>query len=185
LRVARVPDPYEALLVAVLGQQISVRAASAIRQRLMLALGGRLEVDGREYYAYPSPERLLAAGVEGLREAGISRQKGRYLLAIAEKAAAGDLERPLFEALSDEEAIALLTQIPGVGRWTAEVALVRGLGRPDVFPAADLGLMVAVHRLMELPTRPTERELRAIAERWAGWGSYAAIYLWATLYVGY
>jgi DNA-3-methyladenine glycosylase II len=185
LRIVRAPDLYEALLVAVIGQQVSVRAAQSIRRRLMGNLGTRVTVDktpGQEdHYLYPTPRQLIKAGESGLREQGLSRQKSTYLLEIAHRAAAGELDREEFAPLSDEEAIRRLCEIKGVGRWTAEIALMRGLGRNDVFAAGDLGLQVAVQELRGMRTRPSEKALRKIAERWKGWRSYAAFYLWMTL----
>jgi DNA-3-methyladenine glycosylase II len=181
MRLARVPGLFEALLVAILGQQISVQAANACRLRLMASLGEHLEVAGTTYTTYPPPQSLLAAGEEELRALGTGKQKARYLHALAEAAIAGKLEQAVFDGLSDEEAIALLCEIPGVGRWTAEVALLRGLGRLDAFPAGDLGLQVAAQRVLRLEARPSESQLRAIAERWRPWRGYAALYLWSYL----
>ena len=185
LRIVRAPDLYEALLVAVIGQQVSVRAAQSVRRRLMENLGTRVTVDngpGQEnHYLYPTPKQLIKAGELGLREQGLSRQKSTYLLEIANRAATGELDREAFAALSDEDAIERLCEIKGVGRWTAEIALMRGLGRNDVFAAGDLGLRVAVQELRRMRKRPSEKALRKIAERWKGWRSYAAFYLWMTL----
>ena len=181
LRMIRTPSLYEVLLIAVVGQQVSVAAAESVRRRLMTALGDRVVRDGVTFTAYPPPRRLLATPPRILRTLGLSRQKTQYVLEIAEQTAGGSLEPGAFERLSDGDAIARLVEIPGVGRWTAEIALMRGLGRPDVFPAADLGLQVAVQRLMKRADRPMEDELRTMAERWAGWRSYGALYLWRSL----
>lgn len=184
LRMLRAPGLYEALLSAILGQQISVASAQSIRRRLMAGLGERVSVNGEQYVAYPSPSRLLAAGYDGLLALGITRQKSRYLLEVAERAVGGVLERAQFADLTDDTAIARLREIPGVGRWTAEVALMYGLGRPDVLFAGDLALQTAVQRVRGLAQRPREGELRALGERWAGWRSYAALYLMMTLKPG-
>jgi DNA-3-methyladenine glycosylase II len=185
LRMVRAPDLYEALLVAVIGQQVSVRAAQSIRRRLMQNLGTRVTVDNAQehekYYLYPTARQLIKAGELGLREQGLSRQKSKYLLEIANRAATGELDREEFAMLSDEDAIRRLCEIKGVGRWTAEIALMRGLRRNDVFAAGDLGLRVAVQELRRMRKRPSEKALRKIAERWKGWRSYAAFYLWMTL----
>jgi DNA-3-methyladenine glycosylase II len=185
LRIVRAPDMYEALFVAVIGQQVSVPAAQAVRRRLMQNMGTRVRVNNtsgdQKYFLYPGPRQLITAGASALREQGVSRQKALYLLEIAEYAVAGELDREAFATLSDEDALRRLCEIKGVGRWTAEVALMRGLGRPDVFPAGDLGLQAAVQQLWGMPERPNEKELRKIAERWTGWRSYAAFYLWMTL----
>jgi DNA-3-methyladenine glycosylase II len=185
LRIVRAPDLYEALLVAVIGQQVSVRAAQSIRRRLMQNLGTRVTVGktpGQEDHSlYPTARQLIKAGKLGLREQGLSRQKSAYLLEIAHRAAAEELDREVFLTLSDEDAIKRLCEIKGVGRWTAEIVLMRGLGRNDVFAAGDLGLQVAVQEIRGMRKRPSEKVLRKIAERWKGWRSYAAFYLWMTL----
>ena len=185
LRIMRAPDLYEALLVAVIGQQVSVRAAQSIRRRLMQNLGTRVTVGEvprqEDHYLYPTPKQMIKAGELGLREQGLSRQKSKYLLEIAHYAATGELDREAFLILSDEDAIRRLCEIKGVGRWTAEIALMRGLGRNDVFAGGDLGLQVAVQELRGMRKRPSEKALRKIAERWKGWRSYAAFYLWMTL----
>jgi DNA-3-methyladenine glycosylase II len=185
LRIVRAPDMYEALLVTVIGQQVSVQAAQSIRRRLIRNMGTRVAVGiapgGENYYLYPTPQQLIEADESALREQGVSRQKSAYLLEIANRAAAGELDRTAFATLSDEDALERLCEIKGVGRWTAEIALMRGLGRPDVFAAGDLGLQVAVQELWGMRERPSEKTLRDIAERWKGWRSYAAFYLWMTL----
>jgi DNA-3-methyladenine glycosylase II len=185
LRIVRAPDLYEALLVAVIGQQVSVRAAQSIRRRLMQNLGTRVTVgrvpEQEDHYLYPTPKQMIKVGELGLREQGLSRQKSKYLLGIAHRAAAGELDREAFLILSDEDVIKRLCEIKGVGRWTAEIALMRGLGRNDVFAAGDLGLQVALQELRGMGKRPSEKVLRKIAERWKGWRSYAAFYLWMTL----
>jgi len=184
VRLIRAAGLYEALLSAILGQQISVASAQSIRRRLMDNLGDCLTVAGSEFTAYPSPARLLAAGPVGLQALGITRQKSRYLLAVAERAERGDLEPSRFAGVEDAEAVEMLCAIPGVGRWTAEVALMYGLGRPDVFLAGDLALQVAVQRFLGREDRPREQELRLLGERWAGWRSYATLYLLMTLKPG-
>lgn len=184
LRLIRAASLYEALLSAILGQQISVASAQSIRRRLMDNLGDCVTVDGSEFVAYPSPASLLTAGPDGLQTLGITRQKSRYLLAVAERAEGGDLEPTRFAGVEDAEAVSMLCDIPGVGRWTAEVALIYGLGRLDVFLAGDLALQVAVQRLLGRNDRPGEAELRLLGERWAGWRSYAALYLLMTLKPG-
>jgi DNA-3-methyladenine glycosylase II len=181
LRLIRAADLYEALISAILGQQISVASAQSIRRRLMAGLGDRLSVDGAEFVGYPSPARLLEAGPDGLQALGITRQKSRYLLAVAERAAGGALDEDRFADLDDVKAIATLCAIPGVGRWTAEVALIYGLGRLDLFFAGDLALQVALQHLLGRSDRPGEGEVRHLGERWAGWRSYAALYLLMTL----
>src|SRR5207245_6321085 len=181
LRMIHTPDLYEALLIAVVGQQVSVASAESIRRRLIAAVGDRVVRDETAYAGYPPPGRLLRTTPAALRAIGLSRQKARYVLEIAGRAAAGVLSAAAFDGLSDEQAMARLIEIPGVGRWTAEIALMRGLGRVDVFPAGDLGLGSAVQRLLRRRDRPPEDELRALADRWTGWRRYGELYLWSGL----
>ncbi|MDD5168592.1 MAG: DNA-3-methyladenine glycosylase, partial [Syntrophales bacterium] len=185
LRILRAPDVYECLLIAIIGQQVSVQAAQAIRRRLMEHMGTRITVAGvfgeEQYALLPTPLQLIEAGENALRAQGVSRQKAVYLMGIAHRALAGELDRPVFAALSDEETLDRLCEIKGVGRWTAEIVLMFGLGRHDIFPAGDLGLQAAVQQLLGLSERLPEKTVRKIAERWAGWRSYAALYLWTSI----
>lgn len=155
---------FATLVDAIVSQQISVKAAEAILKRLAAALGEL------------TPGAILAADEEALRGAGLSGQKARYLRDLAGHAAAGDLER--LPALDDEPAIAALTAIKGIGRWTAEIYLLFALGRPDVLPADDLGLRYAVRQFYALPEAPTAAAVRAIGEPWRPHRSVAAWYLW-------
>ncbi|HVI84740.1 MAG TPA: DNA-3-methyladenine glycosylase [bacterium] len=181
LRNVRTPNLYEALAIAILNQQISVGAAESIRRRFFAALGDRLAWAGTTYVGFPSPRRLRATSPRALQVLGLSRQKARYILEVADRAAAGLLEPARFDGVSDEEATTMLMDVPGVGRWTAEIALMRGLGRHDIFPAGDLGLIVAAQRALGHARRPREHEMRVLAERWKGWRTYGALYLWSSL----
>lgn len=177
LRLVRAPDLYEALVTAVLGQQVTVAVAQAQRHKLMAALGER----HGDLLLYPRPEALVQAGPTYLQSLGISRQKSRYLVEVAMRAAARQLDPAGLGGLPDDAVLARLMEIPGVGRWTAEVALMRGLGRPDVLPGADVGLWNAVQRVYRREERPEETEVRQMGEAWRPWRSYAAFYLWASL----
>jgi DNA-3-methyladenine glycosylase II len=181
LHNVRTPNLYEALVIAILNQQISVAAAESVRRRLLAALGDRLAYAGTTYIGFPSPRRLRAMSPRALQVLGLSRQKARYMLEVADRAAAGLLEPARFDGVADEDAVAKLMEVPGVGRWTAEIALMRGLGRRDIFPAGDLGLIVAAQRVLGGARRPREDEMRALAERWKGWRTYGALYLWRSL----
>lgn len=177
LRVVRGPDLYETLLTAVLGQQVTVAVAQSQRRKLMEALGER----AGGLVLYPRPEALVQAGAEYLQGLGISKQKSRYLVQVAMRAAVNMLDWADLSGRSDEDVLHRLMEIPGVGRWTAEVALLRGLGRPDVLPGADVGLWNAAQRVYGLPARPEEKEMRRMGEAWRPWRSYGAFYLWAAL----
>jgi DNA-3-methyladenine glycosylase II len=182
LRLPRDSTVYEALLHAIIGQQLSVRAALSIQQRLYERAGSMMTVEGVEVPAVPSPSALERIGEEGLRSVGLSAAKSRALLELARggpNRAAND--RALATGPLDE-AIGRLVALRGVGRWTAENALLRGAGRTDVFVAGDLGIRVALAARGVVPRDAPEERARAWADaRYPGWGSYATLYLWRQL----
>jgi len=182
LRLPRDAHLYEALLHAIIGQQLSVRAANALTRRLFERADSFLEADGIEVPCVPSPRRLRALGPDGLRAVGMSWAKARSLSVLARPGrgpASGTRELAVAPL---EEAIERLTAQPGVGRWTAENALLRGTGRTDVFVAGDLGIRVALSEYGVVARAAPEAAARAWGERhYPGWGSYATLYLWRRL----
>jgi len=156
----------QTLLRTIVGQQVSVAAARSMWAKLEAAFGSP-----------PDLNKLLAASDEDLRAAGMSRQKSGYIRSLAELVISGELD---LESLpeDDEEAIALLTKIKGIGRWSAEIYLLFAEGRADVFPAGDLAVMVELGRLMGLDEKPTEKLLRELAEAWRPYRGAAAVLAW-------
>ncbi len=152
-------------------QQVSLSAAVATLNRLVVSLGPEKRHEGQTYWGAPTPERLLAADSSTLRATGLSAAKIRTLRGLAELARAGELDSEHFAALSDAAAIARLTEAPGIGPWSAQVALLRGLGRLSVFPAGDAG---ATRGLRDLLTgsEQTEMTARALLERLGEWRGY-------------
>ncbi|MCI4339933.1 MAG: hypothetical protein L3J73_01505 [Thermoplasmata archaeon] len=182
LRLPRDASVYEALIHSIVGQQLSVRAANTIKGRLIEAVDAFVSVEGQAVPRMPSPAELTALGTDGLRRIGASGAKARALLSLAQRRAAGALEDAQFLEGSSEAAIERLDAEPGVGRWTAENALLRGVGRRDLFVAGDLGLRVALDRFGVVPRSAPETDARAWADRhYPGWGSYATLYLWRRL----
>lgn len=157
----RRPAEFATLMQAIVGQQVSTASAAAIWSRVTEA-------------GLDSPDAVIAAGEDGLRAVGLSRPKTRYALALANSGLTFDPADPR----PDEEVIADLTRIPGIGRWTAEIYALSALGRADVFPAGDLALQEAARILYDLEARPDERTLRTLAERWSPWRAVAARLLW-------
>ena len=184
LRALVMPSPFEALVWAIIGQQINVAFAYRLKRALVEQLGERIEQGGRTYFAFPTVERLAALEPEDLRPLQFSGQKARYIVDLARAIASGGLDLEAFGTLPADEARARLVGLRGVGRWTAEYVLMRGLGFRDELPAADIGLQVAAGRLYGLDGRPTEAQLRALGEAWAGWRTYFSFYLWYTLAPG-
>lgn len=162
LPLRRRKDGFEALLSAIVSQQVSVAAADAIWARLKAA---RLT----------GPRKIQWASDDDLRACGLSRQKIRY---ARELAGAGIRYGALRDVPSDE-VIATLVEVPGIGRWTAEIYAMFSLGRADVFAPGDLALQEAVRLLFELDARPSERALRDMAADWSPWRAVAARALWA------
>lgn len=162
LPLRRRADGFDALLDAVLGQQVSTASAAAMRARL--AAAGLLE-----------QAAVARASEDSLRACGLSRQKIRYVQAIAR----AQIDYAGLRRASDEEVIATLVALPGIGRWTAEIYALISLGRADVFAPGDLALREAARMLFDLPERPSEATLRAMAENWRPWRAVAARALWA------
>lgn len=182
LRVAGVPSLWEALVTAVLCQQVNLVFAYDIRRALALAFGRRARFDGETYVAFPRAEAIARAGTAGLAGFRLSRAKADTLLRLATAFAGGELVESDVEALPDAAAIERLTTIKGVGRWTAEIALLRGLGRYDVFPGGDLGVVKYLAQgLLKRPLKATEVEMRRFAEAWRPYRGLALVYAYAEL----
>jgi DNA-3-methyladenine glycosylase II len=162
LPLRRRPDGFDQLLGAIVSQQVSVASANAI--------WGRLDAAG-----LTDEDAIAAAAEEDLRAAGLSRQKMRYARALAE----ARIDYAALRKAPTEDVVATLTQVPGVGVWTAEIYAMFSLGRADVFAPGDLALQEAARILFDLPERPKERAFREMAQDWSPWRSVAARGLWA------
>jgi DNA-3-methyladenine glycosylase II len=167
-----VPDPRvsergaQTLLRTIVGQQVSVAAARSMWAKLEAAFGSP-----------PDLNKLLKASDDELRAAGMSRQKSGYIRSLAQLVLSGELDLENLPT-DDEEAIALLTKIKGIGRWSAEIYLLFAEGRPDVFPAGDLAVMIELGRLLGLDEKPSEKQLRELAEAWRPYRGAAAVLAW-------
>jgi len=167
-----IPEPRKSergaqtLLRTIVGQQVSVAAARSMWAKLEAAFGSP-----------PDLAKLIKATDEEMRAAGMSRQKAGYIRSLAGLVLSGELD---LENLpdDDEEAIALLTKIKGIGRWSAEIYLLFAEGRADVFPAGDLAVLVEIGRLLGLPDKPSEKQLRELAGPWSPYRGAAAILAW-------
>lgn len=168
-RLTLEPDLFVALVDAIISQQLSIKAAATILGRIR-ALGTPA--------AFPTPSRLAVMPDERLRAAGCSRAKAAYLKDLSARIVAGTLDLEGLRRLPDEEVIHELVAVKGIGRWTAEMILIFALGRPDVWPVDDLGIVIAVQGLYGLPARPTRAELLALGEAWRPYRTVASWYLW-------
>ena len=157
---------YRTLLRTIVGQQVSVAAASSVWRKLEAELGEDMQA-----------HELLARDFDTLRACGLSRQKQGYARSLCELVASGELD---IENLpeDDEDAIAELTRIKGIGRWSAEIYLLFAEGRQDIWPAGDLAVQAALGKMLALPERPSEKETRALAEKWKPYRGAMAIFTW-------
>jgi DNA-3-methyladenine glycosylase II len=171
LAKAQHTDPFKALLRAIISQQLSTRAAATIAAR----------VEAQFDNAQPTPSRMAAISDERLRACGLSTQKLAYLRDLCQRILDGALPLDALDRMTDDEVIAALTQVKGIGRWTAEMFLMFRLHRPDVLPVGDLGIVKAVQKLYRLRKLPTADRLVKIGEPWRPYRSVACWYLWASL----
>jgi len=164
-------DPFIAIVEAIIWQQLSGKAARTIYERfLKLFPGGR-----------PTPAAILAMPDEPMRAAGLSRGKVAYLRDLARKVTDGTVHLESLETMTDADVIATMTQVKGIGRWSAEMFLMFRLQRADVLPVGDLGIVKAMQRHYRLRKTPTPERMLKIAEQWRPYRSVASWYLWATL----
>ena len=163
-------DPFKALIRAIVGQQLSTKAAATIFSRF----------EGL-FDAFPAPSQVLGVPDERLRAVGLSSQKLGYLRDLCTRIQEGRLPLDVLDRMDDEAVIEALTQVKGVGRWTAEMFLIFRLQRPDVLPVGDLGIVKAVQRAYKLRKAPSPDRLTRIGEAWRPYRSVACWYLWASL----
>jgi DNA-3-methyladenine glycosylase II len=172
LELAGYPEPrirdrgYKTLLRTIVGQQVSVAAASSMWRKLEAELGEDIP-----------PQDLLDRDFDALRACGLSRQKQGYARSLCELVVSGELDLTALPA-DDEGAIAQLTRIKGIGRWSAEIYLLFAEGRPDIWPAGDLAVMAGIGKILGLPERPDEKATRAMADPWRPHRSALAIFTW-------
>lgn len=171
MKPPRFASLWEAFCQIVPFQQVSLSAAISVLNRLAEALGPHIDVDGERYVGVPLPHSVLAADVATLRQCGLSATKIQTLRGLAERALAGELEAHDFADASDDEVIAQLTKIPGIGPWSAHVAMLRGLGRLSVFPSGDAGAIRSLREIYAKSERPDDvaRETLARLGDWRGY----------------
>jgi len=172
LHAAAPADPFEALCRSIASQQLSIKAAETIFRRFCELFPPDCK---------PTPERVMRLDDDRIRGAGFSRPKVTFIRDLAAHVLDGRLDLHGLNQHPDDEVMRQLVAVKGIGRWTAEIFLMFRLGRQDVLPADDLGLMNAVHRVYRLRKRPDPKRLRTMAEIWKPYRSVAAWYLWASL----
>ena len=178
LRLPQIAEPFEGIVRAVLGQQVSVAAAGTMTDRIVRTAGEAAPaLDGRTLLAFPTPAALAGVTPDALLALGLTRAKAATLLAVASATRDGQLDWPRLAAMSETDAQAAMTAVRGIGPWTASYVRMRALGDRDAFPSTDLGVVKAM-RMFGVAAS----EIAARAERWRPWRAYAAIHLWHALH---
>jgi len=177
LRPIAPPSVFEALVIAITEQQISLDAAIAIRSRLVEKYGDVVSCDGRSFYAFPTAMSLATAEPNQMRAVGLSRSKALYISELARRVESGELDLESLRKRNDESVVAELTKIRGVGPWTAEYALIRGMGRVSSLPADDLGIRHAVSQAYFRGKRIGSKEVRRTLSKFDPYSGIAAFYL--------
>jgi DNA-3-methyladenine glycosylase II len=182
LKLPASPTVFESLVMAVLSQQVNLTFAYSIKKELVETFGERWSVNGDVYHAFPTPERFAAEKEENLLRFRLSRAKAGTLVRLGQAFASGTLQEGGLAELPDEDVVERLVQLKGIGRWSAEIALLRGLARADAFPGGDLGVVKYVAQgLLGKAEKATEADMRAFAERWRPYRGLALIYCYAEL----
>lgn len=177
-RMLRESDVFSATVSSIISQQLNTGFAAELRRRLWQLCGEEIIVGNATLWADPAPESLADLEVTQLQEMQFSRQKAEYLIGFAREVCSGRLDLNRLADLDDESAINRLSEIRGIGRWTAECALIFGLGRDDLLPAKDIGLMRSASRIWQQSERVSETELRERSQGWTPWRSWYSYYLW-------
>ena len=185
LRLARWPTLFETLFRSIMMQQIATTVAITLTRRVVERYGATLAARGQKYFAFPQAHVLARLDVSDLRASGLTTAKATSIIELARACAGGALDAEALARQDNEAIIARLVQLRGIGRWTAEWALLLYFGRTDIFPAGDLFLRGVVAKYYNKGEAVAERELRARAHRrWGAWASYAVLYFVAGLRAG-
>jgi DNA-3-methyladenine glycosylase II len=177
MKPALEPNLFEALVWAIIGQQINMTFACQVKAGLLARYGLSFRVNGRDYYRHPEPEDLAKLNPRDWVAFKSSQRKAEYIIGLSKLICEG-LNLEALNAIPDAEIITQLMHIRGIGRWTAEYVLLRGLGRWDVLPATDAGLINGVRRAYGWDHRPSTEEITRLGERWRPWRGLATYYLW-------
>lgn len=181
-KLRRGRTPFQALARAIIYQQISGKAAASIYKKFLALFGIRIDLpidwESRGAQKFPTPEKVLAMSVKKLRSAGLSSQKAAYLKDLAKKFSDGTVAHRTLHRRTNDEIIAELTQVKGIGVWTVQMFLIFTLNRPDVLPTGDLGVRKGFQVVYKLRSLPSPMEMERLAKDWRSHASVASWYLW-------
>ncbi len=179
LRFLLDPDLFQSMVRTIIGQQVNLAFAASLTHRLLQLAGDTVEDDeGNSFLVFPTAEAVASLEPSRLRELQYSQRKAEYIIDFARAVVDGKVDLGKLEQMGDEEVISYLTPLRGIGRWTVECLLMFGMGRPDLLPAADIGLRNGIQIVYGLTDKPNEKEIRSIGESWAPWRSYVSLYVW-------
>lgn len=180
-RITCIPDFFETFCWAIAGQSISLHVVYIIKQLLVERFGEEVEISGNVYKLFPTPEKIAGIDTDELQSVKLTRNKAVCIKRIAELICSGELSAEMFSGMDTKSAVKELVKIKGIGPWTANYVMLRGLRRNDALPLGDSGLINALKNQLGMERKPTEKEILEIAAGWSGWESYATFYLWRSL----
>lgn len=182
LRMVGIPSLFEAITWAIIGQQINLSFAYELKCALVKAYGTRHVIQGREYWLFPSPDTIGALVKGDLYDLKFTNRKSEYIINVARLIAEGELSKSKLLKIRPSEVEASLTEIRGVGPWTANYVMMKCLRYPTAYPFSDVGLKNALKIRLGRKRKPTNEEIRSLGLNWLGWQAYATFYLWRSLY---
>ncbi|MGE5705035.1 MAG: DNA-3-methyladenine glycosylase family protein [Clostridia bacterium] len=181
LRYMLDPDLFQSMVKTIIGQQVNLAFAASLTHRLIELAGDTIESDdGTTFLVFPTAEAIARLGADDLRPLKYSQRKAEYIIDFARALVSGTVDLQRLQDMPDEEIIEYLSQLRGIGRWTVECLLMFGMGRPDLLPAADIGIRNGI-QLVYGTDKPNEQEIRRIGESWAPYRSYVSLYLWESV----
>ncbi|WML58512.1 DNA-3-methyladenine glycosylase 2 [Neobacillus sp. PS2-9] len=184
LRMIGIPDLFEALTWAIIGQQINLTFAYTLRKRFVERFGESVTFEGETYWLYPTFDRIAEIEVDALKELQFTARKAEYVIGVSRAMVNGELTREHLLKMEDyQQTHAYLTKLRGIGSWTADYVMMKCLHQSAAFPITDVGLHNAVRIQLGLERKPTLDELKEMAAGWTGWEAYSVFYLWRSLYV--
>lgn len=183
LRIMCMPDLFEALVWAIMGQQINLTFAYTLKKRFVEQYGENLTFEGESFWIFPSFEKIASIYVDDLRKLQLTNRKAEYIIGIAKAMKKGELKKELLLEMKDNHQVRKsLMMYRGIGVWTADYVMMKTLHDSSSFPVADVGLQNALKNLLGLERKPTTEEIWEYAVDWESWQAYATFYLWRSLY---
>ena len=180
LRMICIPDLFEALVWAIIGQQIQLTYAYTLKKNLVEQFGECITIEGTNYWHFPSYQKIAGLDVDGLRKYTHTSKKANYIIGIANAMMEGELTKETL--LIKQNCRDFILKYKGIGPWTAEYVMMKCLHFPSAFPISDVGLHLALKQQLGLERKPTINEIKELAVNWEGWQAYAVFYLWRSLY---